>query len=74
MTDPPMYNVANAVFCRSLAIVRSLPLPGCGNGHKLNQFINCGQPWPAAYINFNENTHQILVLTKPLCCAQAIFY
>ena len=29
MTDPPMYNVANAVFCRSLAIVRSLPLPGC---------------------------------------------
>ena len=29
MTDPPMYKVANAVFCRSLAIVRSLPLPGC---------------------------------------------
>ena len=29
MTDPPMYNVANAVFCRSLAIVRSLSLPGC---------------------------------------------
>ena len=29
MTDPPMYNVANAVFHRSLAIVRSLPLPGC---------------------------------------------
>ena len=33
MTDPPMYNVANAVFYRSLAIVRSLPLPGCGIGH-----------------------------------------
>ena len=29
MTDPPMYNVASAVLCRSLAIVRSLPLPGC---------------------------------------------
>ena len=29
MTDPPMYNVASAVFWRSLAIVRSLPLPGC---------------------------------------------
>ena len=30
MTDPPMYNVASAILCRSLAIVRSLPLPGCG--------------------------------------------
>ena len=30
MTDPPMYNVASAVLWRSLAIVRSLPLPGCG--------------------------------------------
>ena len=30
MTDPPMYNVASAVLCHSLAIVRSLPLPGCG--------------------------------------------
>ena len=29
MTDPPMYNVASAVLCCSLAIVRSLPLPGC---------------------------------------------
>ena len=29
MTDPPMYNVASAVLCHSLAIVRSLPLPGC---------------------------------------------
>ena len=34
----------------------------------------CGRPWPAAYINFNQNTHQIQVLTKPLCHAQAIFY
>ena len=27
-----------------------------------------------AYINFNQNTHQIQVLTKPLCRTQAIFY
>ena len=27
-----MYNAASAVFCRSLAVVRSLPLPGCGLG------------------------------------------
>ena len=36
--------------------------------------FDCGRPWPAAYINFNQNTHQIQVLTKPLCRAQAIFY
>ena len=35
MTDPPMYNVASAVFCRSLAIVWSLPLPGCGLVYRL---------------------------------------
>ena len=29
MTDPPMFNVASAVLCCSIAIVRSLPLPGC---------------------------------------------
>ena len=34
----------------------------------------CGRPWPAAYININVNTHQIQVLTEPLCRAQAIFY
>ena len=34
----------------------------------------CGRPWPAAYINFNQNIHQIQALTKPLCRAQAIFY
>ena len=27
-----------------------------------------------ANINFNRNIHQIQVLTKPLCRAQAIFY
>ena len=31
---------------------------------------HCGRPWPAAYINFNQNTHQIQVLTTPLCRAQ----
>ena len=30
MTNSSMYNVASAVLCCSLAIVRSLPLPGCG--------------------------------------------
>ena len=35
---------------------------------------SCGRPWPAAYININVNTHQIQVLTEPLCRAQAIFY
>ena len=34
MTDPQMYNVASAVLCRSLAIVRSHPLPGCELGVK----------------------------------------
>ena len=38
-----------------------------------NLQYNCGRPWPAAYININQNTHQIQVLTKPLCRAQAIF-
>ena len=35
--------------------------------------FNCGRPWPAAYINFNQTTHQIQVLTKPICRAQAMF-
>ena len=35
---------------------------------------HCGRPWPATYTNFNQNIHQIQVLTKPLCRAQAIFY
>ena len=29
VTNRPMYNIASAVTCRTLAIVRSLPLPGC---------------------------------------------
>ena len=33
MTDPPMYNVASAVICHTLAIVWSLPLPGCDIGY-----------------------------------------
>ena len=34
----------------------------------------CGRPWPAAYINIIQNTHQIRVLTEALCRAQAVFY
>ena len=41
---------------------------------RFSQWLNCGRPWPTAYINFNQNIHQIQVLTKPLCRAQAIFY
>ena len=37
-------------------------------------YIYCGRPWPAAYINIIQNTHQIQVLTEALCRAQAIFY
>ena len=33
-----------------------------------------GLPWPAVYINFVQITHQIQVLTEPLCRAQAILY
>ena len=36
-------------------------------------YLYRGWPWPAAYINFNQNSHQIQVFTKPLCRAQAIF-
>ena len=35
---------------------------------------DCDRPWPAAYITFMQITHQIQVLTEPLCHAQAIFY
>ena len=34
----------------------------------------CGRPWPAAYINIIQNTHQIQVLTEALFRAQAIFH
>ena len=37
------------------------------------EILHCGRPWPAAYINFNQNIHQIQILAKPLCRAQAIF-
>ena len=39
-----------------------------------HQSYYCGRPWPAAYINIIQNTHQIQVLTEALCRAQAIFY
>ena len=34
----------------------------------------CSRPWPAAYINIIQNTHQIQVLTKPLCRAHYILF
>ena len=40
----------------------------------VTKFHFCSRPWPAAYKNFNQNIHQIQILTKPLCRAQAIFY
>ena len=43
----------------------------CRSSFKLPTY--CGRPWLAAYINFNQNIHQIQVLTTPLCRAQAIF-
>ena len=33
-----------------------------------------GWLWPAVYINFVQNIHQIQVLTEHLCRVQAIFY
>ena len=51
-------------------LAERLYLPGT-----VSQFLlNCGQPWPAAYIMFMQNTNQIQVLTDPLCRTQAIFY
>ena len=41
---------------------------------KIFLFIYYGRQWPAVYINFVQNIHQIQVLTEPLCRAQAIFY
>ena len=34
----------------------------------------CGRTWPAAYINFNQNIHQIQVLTKPMPCSGYILF
>ena len=35
----------------------------------------CGRPWPAAYINFKQNKHQIQVSTKPFmpCSGYILF-
>ena len=49
-------------------ILEHLPYPNYpGN-------VCCGRPWPAAYINIIQNTHQFQVSTKALCHAHAIFY
>ena len=42
--------------------------------HPIPTQYYCGRPWPAAYINIIQNTHQTQVLTEALCRAQAIFY
>ena len=52
VTDPPMYKVASAVFWRSLAIVRSLPLPGCGDGRGLMLLLLSGPLGFACWISF----------------------
>ena len=31
--------------------------------------LDHGRPWPAVYINFVQITHQIQVLTEPMCPA-----
>ena len=60
MTDPPMYNVASAIICRSLAIVRSLPLPGCcirASHDTRSSFLRKHTTFPliyAATINFDK--------------------
>ena len=40
----------------------------------LHRFECYGRLWPAVYINFVQNIHQIQVLAEPLCRPQAIFY
>ena len=60
-------------FCTiQLQTLGSMPQDGT-RGQNLGHPNFCGLPWSAAYINFNQNIHQIQVLTKPLCRAQAIF-
>ena len=47
----------------------------CDNGEDIDLFCSdYGRPWPAVYIIFKQITHQIQVLTEPLCLAQAILY
>ena len=62
-----MYTSAATIYCRT-RFMKMLKDPSG------KYFVNCGRPWPAAYINFNQNIHQIQILTKPLCRTQAIFY
>ena len=57
-----MCKTFSKILARSVDINRSLA-----------KYYNCGRPWPAAYINIIQNTHQIQVLTEALFRAQAIF-
>ena len=46
-----------------------------GLHQNLRQYnYNYGRPWPAVYITFVQIPHQVQVLTRPLCRAQAIIY
>ena len=56
MTDPPMYNVASAVTSRSLAIVRSLPLPGCEVGcwQMKSMYVFCDIFFISQFIAFSH--------------------
>ena len=57
--------LARDVHSWQSVLVRSFP--HCIRNHY-------GRPWPAVNIIFVQITHQIQVLTEPLCRAQAILY
>ena len=67
-------------FCQESTFIFTWKCPKYHTSPTMSQnwsngaFSCCGRPWPAAYININQNTHQIQVLTEALCRAQAIFY
>ena len=62
MTDPPMYNIASDVTCHSLAIVRSLSLPGCDYG--LFSPGKYGQGCKYGQIAYNSHVQEHRSLTK----------
>ena len=73
LTDQPKTHIAGESFVSLSGVFLYCVGKHLCQIHHLDQCY-CGRPWPAAYINIIQNTHQIQVLTKPLCCAQAIFY
>ena len=76
MTDTPMYNVASAVFCRSLAIVRSLQLPGCDSIESTVKLTKVTQKVIWA-LNFKQQVDSLsfrLVLSKLKIVVQSKTY